>query len=63
MSASEGLTLCSRDDLLRVITAQQQQLTAQERQRAELTATVAALRAEGGPLSGEALHRIDTAEK
>ena len=63
MSASEDLTLWSRDDLLRVITAQQQQLTAQERQRAELTATVAVLRAEVRRLSREALHRIDTAEK
>jgi hypothetical protein len=48
--------LWSRDDLLRVITAQ-------ARQSAEVTATGAAVRAAGRRLSREALHRIDTAEK
>ena len=46
MPAPEDLMLRSRDELLRLIVAQQQQLAAQEQQIAQLTATVEVLRAE-----------------
>jgi transposase len=46
MPVSKDLAVLSRDELLRLIMAQQQQLAAQEQQLAQLTATVEVLQAE-----------------